>query len=199
MREPLVSVVIPCFNAARYVAETLSSVLAQTYPRLEVIVVDDGSTDGTLDVLHSFREAVTVVRHDRNRGVAAARNTGAGLARGEFLAFVDADDLWTPQKLTRQIEAASEPDVVLLVHTDLGYIDETGAPHPRPWPMWTTADGDCFAELLRSNGVAASAALVRRPAFERCGGFEEGLRGTEDYHLWLRLTLRGRCGGSPSP
>ncbi|HYE37152.1 glycosyltransferase family A protein [Methylocaldum sp.] len=100
---PLVSVVIPAYNAMAFLRQTLDSVLAQTYDNLEVIVVDDGSTDGTSDLLHGYGERITVLRQ-ANAGQAAARNYGARVARGDMLAFLDSDDLWDAAKIARQVE-----------------------------------------------------------------------------------------------
>lgn len=191
---PLVSVVVPLFNGAPTIVRTLESVLAQTWQALEVIVVDDGSTDAGGELV-----ARTAARDDRvrlvaqpNAGVAAARNLGAGQARGEFLAFVDADDLWSPVKLDLQMAAALEGGLnVGLVYTWAALIDEADRIYSlehRP-----TAEGWVFRELCRGNVVGnGSSPLISRFAFERVGGFDPSLRargaqGCEDLMIYLRI------------
>ncbi|HEY0656892.1 MAG TPA: glycosyltransferase family A protein, partial [Pyrinomonadaceae bacterium] len=103
MNLPKVSVIIPNYNYAKYIAETIDSVLAQTYPNLEVIVVDDGSKDDSLKILRSYGDKITVIEQ-KNQGVARARNIGTAYSNGEYIAFLDADDVWLPEKLARQME-----------------------------------------------------------------------------------------------
>ena len=184
---PLVSVVIPAFNSADSIAATIASVLAQTYRPLEIIVVDDGSTDDTLAVAQAISPAARVWRQ-ANAGPASARNRGIREARGELLAFLDADDGWLPEKLALQVPLLLERPEVGLVHTDVTFFD----PHSdREW----SADvgraqfvGHCTAAFLNHNRVLASSVLMRRALLEQTGLFDEQFVGTEDYDLWLRLS-----------
>jgi glycosyltransferase involved in cell wall biosynthesis len=125
MHQPLVSVVIPAFNCGRYVEDAVESVLDQTYRRFEIIVVDDGSTDDTAGRLEKYRDAVRVVTQE-NRGSSRARNVGLGLARGEYVAFLDADDRWRPRKLEWQLACFREIGDVGMVFTDFSAIDPDG-------------------------------------------------------------------------
>lgn len=191
---PLVSVVIPTYNAAEFLGETLDSVLAQTYPNLEVIVVDDGSTDATPELLRTYGERITVLRQ-ANAGQAAARNRGARLARGEFLAFLDSDDLWDPDKIARQVYWLQRHPQACATYCDHRSIDARGRTiaasaalaYPRP-------SGDILRALLLGPCIITPGlVLLRREAYEASGGFDEAqfMRGHEDYALWMRLATRG--------
>jgi glycosyltransferase involved in cell wall biosynthesis len=197
---PLVSVIIPAYNAAAFLGETLDSVLAQTYPNLEIIVVDDGSTDATPHLLDGYRERIRVLR-EANAGQGAARNYGAREARGNLLAFLDNDDLWDPDKIACQVGLLARFPEALAVYCDHRTIDAKGKPlaataalaHPRP-------SGDILrALLLGSCIVTPGLVLLRRGAFDVSGGFDEtpSMRGHEDYALWLRLATQGSFIYSP--
>lgn len=180
MREfPNVSVLIPAYNAAGCVSRAIESVLAQTVPPLEILVVDDGSADGTAEVVERFGAPVRLLRQ-ANGGPAAARNHAARKASGEWLALLDADDAWLPQKLERQLPYASGERV--------GLVHCWGPPGGGPVP-----DAITFETLWEKNCIVNSSALVRREAFQAVGGFDEdrALISVEDYNLWLRLLAAG--------
>jgi glycosyltransferase involved in cell wall biosynthesis len=181
---PRFSVVIPAFNSARHIAETVRSVLEQRYPAEEIIVVDDGSTDKTRQVLESVPGAGTVRYHYQpNRGPSGARNRGAALAKGEWIAFLDHDDIWRPDKLLVQAEFARRHPQVALFWCDYEYIDEAGAPR-RPLKR-----SDPLSLLMFNSYISPipSAAIIRRDAFCKVGGFNAALRGYEDWELFMRL------------
>jgi glycosyltransferase involved in cell wall biosynthesis len=185
---PHVSAIIPAFNAQDHIVEAVSSALGQQGVATEVIVVDDGSTDDTWEVLERFGQDIRKVRQP-NGGPARARNHGASLARGEWLAFLDADDLWAPEKLAAQLRAADEKTVV--VYTDrlnFGDCDRVKALLSESVPLW---EGDVFRRLVLDNFVTLSSAMIRKAVFDRLGGFEERLAGTEDWDLWLRAAGEG--------
>jgi glycosyltransferase involved in cell wall biosynthesis len=180
-QQPLVSVVIPVYNGARYLRAALESVFAQTYRSFEVIVVDDGSIDDSGKIAQSFPE-VHYIRQE-NQGVAAARNTAIAVARGEFLAFLDQDDLWTPEKLRLQIGH-------LLSHPDLGYslthqqfFLEPGA----TLPAWFRK------ELLSSvhTGWVLGTLVVRRTVFDTVGNFSTGYSAANDSDWFFRAKAAG--------
>jgi glycosyltransferase involved in cell wall biosynthesis len=163
--ESLVSVVIPSHNAARYVAETLESVLSQTWPRLEVIVVDDGSTDGTEEVLRPFRDRIVYVRQE-NQGLAGARNAGMARATGELVAWLDADDLWTPEKVALQIDVLRRHPECVLVASDFSAFGEDGL-------FERSHAGDYFGAIRRTPGGLAGL-FTHREELDTRGGAHLG-------------------------
>jgi glycosyltransferase involved in cell wall biosynthesis len=182
----LVSVIIPNYNNERYLPLAIDSALRQTYAPTEVIVVDDGSTDGSGAVLERYGDRLHWIRQ-RNQGVSAARNRGIRESRGELVAFLDADDAWEPTKLARQVELLRKPSVGM-AYTGLTYVDESGE------PLGANLSG-CRGHvlrdlaLLRGPGVPASgsSALVRRECFDRVGFFDLGLSTSADWDMWRRI------------
>jgi glycosyltransferase involved in cell wall biosynthesis len=189
-----VNVIIPCHNAARYLGEALESVLRQTHAETTAIVVDDGSIDATAGVARAFGDRVTVIRQ-ANSGVSAARNRGLDAADGDCVAFLDADDRWHPEKVSRQIAFLAGHPECGLVHTAIRHIDAsgsvTGRPHNIVWRRQTT--GDCLPVLLARNTITTSSVLLRREIV-RDERFLTGLHAAEDWDLWLRLASRTQLG-----
>jgi glycosyltransferase involved in cell wall biosynthesis len=178
-----ISVVIPAYNAARFLPRCLNSVLAQTLKPDEVIVVDDGSTDNTAEVAEALGARVI---SRRNGGLSAARNTGIKSASNEWIALLDADDLWAPDKLERQA-ACVGPNTVL-VYTGIRIFDDKGIFDQRRGVEPTMA-----LKILRyRNPITPSSALVRRDAVEQDGGFREDIRACEDWEMWVRLQRVGQ-------
>jgi glycosyltransferase involved in cell wall biosynthesis len=198
MEQPLVSVIIPCYNAEHYIGATIRSVLAQDVERMEVIVVDDGSRDRSVELVRAAFPQVRVVVQ-ANAGVAAARNHGLRLARGEWVAFVDADDIWLPGKLQAQLaEMAAVPGCRMSYtawqvwpcqtpEPDPAYLDELAA-SAGDQARWRGASGWIYPQLLLDCVVWTSTVLAQRTLFEEIGGFDPGLRIGEDYDLWLRAS-----------
>jgi len=184
---PAVSVVIPAYNAERYLGETLDSVLAQTYRDFEVVVVDDGSTDSTRDIVASYGEPVRCIEQ-ANAGPSAARNHGVREARGEAVAFVDSDDLWMPEKLAHQMPLFDAEGRVGLVYSEAERMASDGSPIPTT--RRTKPQGDVFLDLLVKNHCPTSAVVVRRECFLAAGGFPEDMVWAEDWCLWLRIARR---------
>jgi glycosyltransferase involved in cell wall biosynthesis len=181
---PSISVVIAAYNAAPYLGQALDSVLRQAdAPPTEVIVIDDGSTDETPEILARYGDAVRTERQT-NAGPARARNHGARIARGQWLAFLDADDLWARRKLARQMRRAESDRTIALIYTDQMSFGN-GSPR-RLSARMTLPEGEIFQELFRRNFITLSSAMMRRSAFQEAGGFCEELMGTEDWDLWLR-------------
>ena len=184
---PTVSVVIPAYNAAWCVAKAIDSVLAQDYRDFELIVVDDGSTDDTAKVLAAYGDAIRVIRKP-NGGLSSARNTGIAAARGEFIAFLDADDWWLPGKLRLQMSSMRQNANIGFSSTTARVVDPDG----NLVNIWACAhwDGPFLAHLFGSNADVAgsgSAVIARRSLFDQVGGFDETLRSLEDIDMWMRL------------
>ncbi|MGZ8216662.1 glycosyltransferase family 2 protein [Methylomagnum sp.] len=183
MPNPLISVIIPSYNRADYIVEAVQSAFAQTYPALELIVIDDGSTDATAQVLAPFVGRLTYVRQE-NQGIGAARNHGVARSSGEFVAFLDSDDLWLPDKLQWQMAAfrnAPETDAVY------GHAEQFISPE---------LDAEAAARLRHLAGKIqpapiACALLIRRPAFDAVGPFDPALRVGVDMDWYARLCERG--------
>ena len=188
---PLVSAVVPTYNRAHLIPDAIRSVLEQDYRPLEVIVVDDGSTDSTRSVLaREFGERIRYICQE-NAGPAAARNTGIRASHGEYIAFLDSDDLWLPGKLTAQVDALSRHPECALVYGKAIEGTEDGRPTGR---VYRNSDrgrtGDNFELVLRWAPIATPAVVVRRSALDQVGLFDETLRVTEDTDLFLRLTMQ---------
>lgn len=186
--KPLISVIIPSYNNAQYVVAAVQSALAQTYSPVEVIVVDDGSTDDTRARLAAWDGRV---RYDyqANGGVSKARNRGIAHARGDLIAFLDADDQWLPEKLNKQWEClAASPDAAL-VHTDTFQWNDTTGERVRVACHRERFSGSCYTEFFRHNRINTSSVMVTRRCLERTGVFDEAIRGpsAEDMDLWLRI------------
>lgn len=185
-----VSVIIPAYNAEGFIVDTVHSALGQTFQDLEVIVVDDGSKDGTLAALEQFGNRIRV-HQQANGGVAKARNTGVSLATGDWIAFLDADDLWLPEKLERQLAIPAVP----MSYTDRINIGARGDLPERQGDLKPMHGGDLFVPLLREgNFITNTSVMMRRALFEQLGGFYTGLNGTEDWDLWIRVAERHPIG-----
>lgn len=198
MRTPLVSACIGTYNKQDYIRQTIDSVLSQSYHHLEVVVVDDASTDGTLDILLSYGNAIRLIQREHNSGMCPiTRNQAIRASKGEYIALLDADDIWYPTKIEKQIDfMTSQPDIPL-VHTYCNLIDSSssvcGIRHEGHLP----ATGDYFASLLRHCIVTISSVMCRRTLFDDVGYFTEdklyGIWG-EDIEFFLRVAKQYRLG-----
>jgi len=185
-----ISVIIPAFNAATFVRETIDSVFGQSVQPQEIIVVDDGSTDGTAAILESYGDRIRVLS-GRRGSAAVARNAGARVAAASWLAFVDADDLWLPDKLEHQLAVAAADERVALVYTDRYNIGTRGDLPEIQGSIQPLYGGDVFLDLLMlGNHITLSSVLVRADVFFELGGFSESLRNAEDWDLWIRVAER---------
>jgi glycosyltransferase involved in cell wall biosynthesis len=194
---PRVSVVIPTFNCARYLGGALSSALSQTYGDYEIIVADDGSTDETRELVARFGDAVRYF-YRTNGGLSAARNLGLSHAGGEFIAYLDADDLWHPQRLEKQVDFLDAHEECGVVHSDVTIIDETDAVIRDRLNLETGREypeGDCTLDLLRRCHIQVPTVLERRACIERVGIFDERLKSAQDYLHWIRIALAGMAFG----
>lgn len=193
----LVSVVIPCYNASKTLAATLKSVLAQSYRPIEVVVVDDGSTDDSVAIARSFAPAVTVVVQ-KNGGPASARNEGIRHCKGEYIAFADADDLWLPEKLAVQVPVAAAFGVPALVFSAVERVRNDGETHIKR--VSSDLLPITYATLWRSNSITTSTVLAHTSVFDDCLFDEDpAIQGAEDFDLWLRVTDRHLIGYIDTP
>ena len=174
------SVVIPSFNYGHFVVDAVDSALAQSYRPIEVIVVDDGSTDDTRTRLKPFADRIHYV-YQNNRGLSAARNTGIRLANGEWIALLDADDVWHPEKTEVQLRAVRQLDGIGLV----GSLPTTSL--PEKLPSHPSVERLSVRDYLLSIRTGPSGALIRRDCFDAVGLFDESLRSIEDRDMWLRI------------
>lgn len=185
---PTVSVIIPTFNRAGRLPNTIESVLAQTYADWELIIVDDESSDGTAGVISAYERRDGRIRgvFQKNTGPAGARNTGVRAARGAFIAFLDDDDEWLPEKLARQVQRFEQQPELGFVYARCAV--EQGGRTIDVWP--TRPFCNTLRQLFRANFIPTLTVMVRRKCFEAVGGFDTTLKISDDYDLWLRLAAR---------
>ena len=184
---PKVSVVIPTYDRFETLPRSLDSVINQTFSDWELIVVDDGSTDGTDEMILRDYPAVRLHRQE-NAGVSAARNAGVALAAGEWIAFLDSDDAWLPEKLERQLSHLAKEPELRLSHTEEIWI-RNGKRVNQP-KEYAKSGGAIYRRCLPLCCICPSSALIRRDLFDEIGGFDETFAVCEDYDLWLRITAR---------
>ncbi len=180
-----VSIVIPLYNAAEVIAETIRSVLVQTWADREILVIDDGSTDGSAEIVQTFGDQVRYFHFD-NAGVAKSRNRGIALSRGQYIALLDHDDLWDPTKLEKQVRVLETRPEVGLVYTGIVHLEKDG----RPRQKFPTGPPSRFYQLfVKGFGPTPSAAMLRRSVIEKVGGFDErfGSAGLDDHEFWPRV------------
>ena len=196
----LISVVIPSYNRLPLLQQAVESVWRQTCDQVELILVDDGSTDGTEEfgeALAADKPNVHYLRLEHSGRPGQVRNAGAGLARGKYLAFLDSDDLWQPEKLARQLDFFEQHPEIRICHTREVWlrsgkeVSQAGQRHAR--------SGHIFSDALRKCIIGPSTVMLERSLFEELGGFREDLEIAEDYELWLRLTARVPVGYIDNP
>lgn len=186
-KDPLVSIIIPTYNRGWILKEAINSVLAQDFTDFELIVVDDGSTDKTQDILNTYNEDIIALRQN-NQGVSAARNAGIASALGRFIAFLDSDDLWLPKKLSAQIDFFKSNRDALICQTDEIWIRNGVRVNPKK--RHKKFSGDLFKRSLSLCLISPSAVMIKRSLFEEVGVFDETLPACEDYDLWLRISCQ---------
>lgn len=184
---PAISVIIPTFNRKWAVGRAVDSVLQQTFTDFELIVVDDGSTDGTAELLQRYGAAVGCLRQP-NRGVSAARNLGIANARGALIAFLDSDDLWLPDKLKHQAAFFDQHRQALICQTEEIWIRNGRRVNPKK--RHRKPEGMIFRQSLALCLVSPSAVMIRKALLDEMGGFDESLPACEDYDLWLRISCK---------
>lgn len=190
-----VSVVIPAFNQARYLAQAIESVLNQTHPQLEIIVVDDGSTDETPQVLARFAKCPSVkVVSQTNAGLPAARNRGLQEATGDYVCFLDSDDYYAPEKISKQAQRLDEDPELGLVYCDIVTVDEAGQAVAEQYSIGKIGrvlSGLIFQSLILGGYFPPHTVMIRRSVLTALGPFDAALGGHADYELWLRVTAAG--------
>ena len=182
---PSVSVIIPTYQLAHLVGQTIDSVLAQTYTDYEIIVVNDGSTDNTKEVLASYGDRITVI-HQENQGAAAARNAGIMATRGKYIAFLDHDDLWLPNKLEKQIAYLESNPKIGLVYSDTFFFNEEGV-YPYTFAQANNIPPvqHCWTLFVRNSIMSCSVVVVRRECLDEVGLFDATTVPCDDYDMWL--------------
>jgi glycosyltransferase involved in cell wall biosynthesis len=191
----LVSVILPTYNCGHFLPDSLGSVLSQTYDFYEIIVVDDGSTDTTKEVLNPFMQKIKYIHLEQNRGLPTARNIGIRSAQGKYIAFLDADDLWLPEKLQTDMECFDKhPDIGMIYskHTNIaenGIVLDGGIKRRLP-------SGNIFIRLFsEQNFIVPSSVVVRKDVFATTGLFDEQLFNCQDWDMWLRIAFSFKVAG----
>ncbi len=188
IRNPLVSVVMPAFNCEKFLAEAIESVLGQDYRPLELIIINDGSKDQSGNIARSYCRPDGSVRLIElpNGGPSKARNRGMEEARGDFIAFIDSDDLWLPEKISKQMMIFAEKPEIGVVYSQRENIDERGTVFQGyKAPVFS---GNVLQRLYVDNFICCSSAVIRRSVYEKIGGFNPDLRMSEDFDFFLRVT-----------
>ena len=191
----LVSVILPTYNCAHFLSESVGSILLQTYNPYEVIVVDDGSTDNTKEVLNPFMHRIKYIKLEQNKGLPAARNIGIQSAQGKYIAFIDADDLWLPEKLQTDIEYFGKHPDISMIYSKHMNIDDKG----RVLDGCTKKrlpSGNIFIQLFsEQNFIIPSSVVVQKEVFETTGLFDEQLFNCQDWDMWLRIAFYFKVAG----
>lgn len=195
---PTVSIIIPSFNSDKHIAETIDSILQQTFADIEIIVVDDGSSDRTCEIVRSYAGSPVRLVTQKNSGVCVARNHGLRLAQGNYVCFMDHDDYWFSDKLERQISAfATYPDAGVVYSSFINWhADESGRfPSPASYEFTVAPceidpefSGWIYHQFLVDCWMLTSTAMFRKEVLERCGSFDVRLPYSEDWDLWLRVS-----------
>ena len=187
----MISVIIPTYNSDKYISEAIHSVLRQTCTDYEIIVIDDGSTDRTREIIENNFPQVRYF-YIPNQGVSRARNYGIRRAKGEFIAFLDSDDLWLPEKLEKQLKVFNADHELMMVFTEHLIFDTHGFRDRKFSKKNRIMKGDVVKNIFLSSHVTTSTVMVRRRVFREIGYFEESMMAAEDDNLWIRIALKFR-------
>jgi glycosyltransferase involved in cell wall biosynthesis len=183
--KPKVSVIIPTYNRAHYIQKALDSVMAQTYQDFEVIVIDDGSTDNTREVVKQYGEKVRYF-YQENTGIPGARNAGIRNSAGDYIAFLDSDDYWVKEKLERQMALFSEHPEYGMVASCCASIEQDGSFREKNRPG---KSGWILEDIFQKNFIRTSSAIVKRECLEKIGLFDEELQQCQEYDLWMHIAV----------
>ncbi len=186
---------MPCFNHARFLAESVQGILCQSYTDLELIIVDDCSSDDSWEIMCGLAQQdtrVKPIRHAQNGGASKSRNDGLRASKGEFLGFCDSDDIWKPEKLSIQMSILQRRPECDVTYCDALFIDEAGRPSGKrfseEFPVPGTGCGDLFDQLVFRNFINMQTVLMRRACVEQSGYFDEGIKWVEDWWYWLKVS-----------
>ncbi|MBD2305937.1 glycosyltransferase [Chroococcidiopsis sp. FACHB-1243] len=186
---PTISVIVPAYNSQNTILETIASIQKQTFTDFELIVIDDGSSDRTLELIQTVRDPRIQVASYENGGVSVARNRGISLSTGEYITFIDADDLWTPDKLELQLAALQQHPAAGVAYSWTCFMDRQGKFFHDDRPIYF--EGNVYAELLKTNFLlSGSNPLIRRTALADVGEFDPSLTHAEEWDLYLRLAAK---------
>lgn len=197
MESPAVSVLLTSYKHERYLRACVDSALAQTYANMQVIVVDDNSPDSSAEILKSYGDKIQLALNKENRGTYGVLNQALSLARGEYCAVLNSDDLWAPEKIARQVQLMQAHDAMAFCHTYGDFIDGDGRVvqgRPMGFEFPRTETGDELATFIANNTAIASSVMFRTEVAERIGGFDESYRNLGDWDMWLRLAAEGNVG-----
>jgi len=187
-KKPIISAIIPTYNRGWILKEAVDSVLAQTFCEFELVVVDDGSIDNTLEILSGYKkDRIRIIQQD-NKGVGAARNRGATASAGQYIAFLDSDDIWMRDKLSVQAKFFTDHPEAMICQTDEIWIRRGIRVNPKKRHKKPT--GMIFEPSLDLCLVSPSAVMMKKSLFDEMGGFDESFRVCEDYDLWLRINCK---------
>jgi glycosyltransferase involved in cell wall biosynthesis len=186
---PKVSIIIPCYNREKYIRQTIESVLSQTYKNIEIIAVDDGSTDATRDIIDDYIKKIKILQHPNriNKGQSAGINLGIRYSKGEYIAILDSDDMFAPEKIERQVKFLEEHPDVGLVYSNGFAIDENGKKLYSIYKKGHKETNDPSKVLLNCYFLVPNNSMVRRSELEKAGKFDESLRSAQDHDMAIRL------------
>lgn len=185
----MISVIIPVYNGEQTIQATVASVQQQTVNDIEIIIINDGSTDKTVEIIHRIQDKRIKIFNYENAGLSASRNRGISQASGDLVAFIDADDLWTPDKLASQLQALENHPDADIAYSWTDYIDAAGNFHKSGRRI--NANGNIYQQLLLGNILEnGSNPLIRKRVFDQVGGFDESLTAAEDWDIYLRLAVQ---------
>jgi len=189
MHEPLISIITPIYNGKQYISEAIESARAQTYKNFEILLINDGSTDNSYEVIKPYLSDTRIIYiEQQNSGVASARNAAISVAKGQYIGFLDQDDLWHKNKLKEQVAILENDKNIALVHSKQDFIDSRGNKINFSWI--TGGTGYCFTDMFIKNRIAVLTVLIRKTILDEVGLFNEQLSGADDYEMWLRVTLK---------
>ena len=185
-----VSCIIPCYNSELFIKDTIDSVLSQTFENIEIIVINDGSTDKTQSILETYLPYIDIISHDANKncGKSASLNLGIKKSTGQFIAFLDHDDIWIPEKIEKQINIFKNFKNIVMIYTNGVWIDDKGNIGSLILPKFFREDNNPLSLLNDCYIKSASSVIVKREMFDKVGFFDKNLVGCDDHDMWLKIT-----------